>query len=132
MKRHPDWVKRMRQNERQYRFAKLDYVRHDCGRLAARHVDAVLGTKLIRNLTYKGPREAVLFMRRYGGLQGVVTSMLGFPTRGAPTRRGDIGQVGRHALAICMGADTIVCSKIGGLRPVDRNKLAPWHWRVGE
>jgi len=128
--RHQQWVKRLTAVEAEWRNAPLEYGKQDCGRMAARCVDAVLGTDHESQLTYLTPREAVALIRKHRKLMWLVTHLIGPPKAGPPVRRGDIGQVGRHSLAVCFGPHTLAITQLG-MRPIDRRLLQPWHWEVG-
>jgi hypothetical protein len=133
MKRHPQWSARLFAVASAWRDIPLAYGSSDCGRFAANVADAVLGTHLIERVTYSTAREAIAFYRKYGNVRQTVTALLGelavFKV-GPPVRRGDLGQIGRHALAACFGAQTLAQTDIG-LRPIDRRLLRPWHWELG-
>ena len=63
---------------------------NDCGRFAAGAVQAQTGRNPLGKLHWTTPRGAARMLRRHGGIEGLVTALLGPPIAPSQAQRGDI------------------------------------------
>jgi len=90
---------------------------NDCCTFAADCVLAVTGVDPGAGLRdYSTEKEAVLSLRKYGGVGGVGDALFGAPVGPLLARVGDVGVVaveGRESLAVCNGSTWIAAGKFG-------------------
>lgn len=112
--------------------AVFGWGRHDCALFAAGAVAAQLGVDPAEPLRYRYDTawEATALLRQAGGINSLVTSVLGQPLA-APmlARIGDIGLTDAGSLAVCTGEHWSLPTRHGmGQLPLRNGCTA---WRVG-
>ena len=118
--RRPDWVERLHMIVEAGAAVPFTFGSHDCGRFAARCIDAMTGSDREAELArqYANERTAARFLRREGGIEAAVTARLGDPITVLEAGRGDVclipGEDG-PGLGVCVGA-TVAVLRPEGIR----------------
>lgn len=135
VKRFEDWPQRLAAAIEAARGRPFCWGAHDCALFAAEVVQALTGIDFAAEFRgrYASKAEAVGLLGERGGLEAVVTAVLGTP-RPSPilAQRGDVVMVVTdegHALGICNGAHAACAGREGGLvfKPMPEWRLA---WEV--
>lgn len=131
--RRADWLARLYRVVEAGAAVPFAFGSQDCGRFAARCVDAITGSDWERELAgqYVDERTAIRFLARAGGISAAVTERLGPPIAVLEAGRGDVcllpGEDG-PGLGVCLGA-TVAALRPEGVRYVPLS-AALQAWRV--
>lgn len=138
LQRLPDWQERLHAFLNSRAATAFEWGRHDCSLFAADAAHAITGTDPLP-AAWRKHRSALAAQRlqaKHGGLQAMVTGLLGEPVAPLLARVGDVGLL-PHAggpgsgplLAVCGGAHWLAAAAVGvAVLPLQQAELA---WRVG-
>lgn len=130
--RRPDWVERLHRTVEAGAAVPFEFGSQDCGRFAARCIDAMTGSTWADELTrqYTNERTARRFLKRAGGIEAAVTARLGPPVAVLEATRGDVCLLpgeGGPGLGVCLGA-TVAVMRPEGVRYAPLSAaLKAWH-----
>lgn len=109
-----NWQQRFWDALRDAHGRKFQWGEHDCVLFAARMVDTITGSELVRRIQtlhpYQDAKSAAEHIKSAGGLRAIVTSYLGEPVPPAHLSTGDVvlfDQLGHETLGIHDGVNVI-------------------------
>lgn len=134
VRRLPDWQLRLEEFVRRRRKAPFSWGDNNCCLFAADFVLATTGTDLAPEMrgTCPSTKQALRYLRKHGGVEGLATAALGAPVSPRLATVGDVVAIrtgNRVSLAICNGATAMAPTRHGVCHVAMREAVAAW--RVG-
>ena len=129
--RHHDWPERLADYVESRRAAPFEYGRHDCCQFAASAIEAMTGENPATYYPYRNEIGAKRIIIEHGGMDALLTAILGEPCPVAMAGRGDIvlAELENGPTAgVCLGRQCAFPADIGvTFRPREFITLA---WKV--
>lgn len=118
MKRFDDWPEQLAATVAAAQARPFAFGTHDCGLFAADCVLSMTGVDIAEGFrgAYADEAGAMAIEARHGGVQGLMTTVLGYPVPVPQVHRGDVVMLeedGRRTLGICMGAGSAFVGRAG-------------------
>ena len=132
MTRLHEWPELLNAYVAAHRATPFEWGVHDCCRFAAGAIQAITGTDPMAQFSYTTEAEARALIESAGGIEALVTSVLGDPLPSvAQAQRGDVllADLPTPSIGTCLGATTAFVSERGLL--LVRTNRARMAWRVG-
>lgn len=109
---------------------RLRYGRADCCQFCAQIVHAMTGVDYRERFpAYRGRRAALALLHDYGGMAGLISSVLGNPKPGPLAARGDVVAMrigGCDACGVCLGTHCVTVGPRGLVYQLTGHALHAW------